>query len=239
MQAGDIRVEADGPHGFRMLAWICMLEPEKQQILHTLGLEAMRFARLSPESTTNSLSETRARQLVDLGMRRTPGRVRTVPLFPVDQRLAVRPFPRKPHARDRDRRSSTGSHPAHSVAGSRHPHNRYASLSEALSAFEAARAATVRFRGGIQRRPQILDHRSSDDSGPVTCYEILLLMSIHPVRHAEQSRTSERFWSPRLAELSSEITEAPLSAFFICRRNVAFTLRLGSGNEYLFPVVPS
>jgi len=66
------------------------------------------------------------------------------------------------------------------------PRNRYGSLCEALAAFDAARAGTVRFVEGFSGnlRSWITDHPLV--AGPVNCYEMLLIISIHPVRHAKQ-----------------------------------------------------
>jgi DinB superfamily len=66
------------------------------------------------------------------------------------------------------------------------PGGRFASLTEALSAFDAARAETIRFVEGFgdDLRLWITDHPSIP--GPVNCHEMLLIISVHPARHARQ-----------------------------------------------------
>jgi hypothetical protein len=66
------------------------------------------------------------------------------------------------------------------------PDGRFGSLREALSAFDAARGETVRFVEGFgdDFRFWITDHPSIP--GPVNCYEMLLVISVHPARHARQ-----------------------------------------------------
>jgi hypothetical protein len=66
------------------------------------------------------------------------------------------------------------------------PDNRFQSLREALSAFDSARAETIRYVEGSSDdlRCWLTDHPLIP--GPVNCYEILLIISVHPVRHAKQ-----------------------------------------------------
>lgn len=66
------------------------------------------------------------------------------------------------------------------------PNGRFRSLNEALSSFDSARTETTHFveAFGDDLRSWLTDHPLIP--GPVNCYEILLLMSIHPVRHAKQ-----------------------------------------------------
>lgn len=66
-----------------------------------------------------------------------------------------------------------------------HPRGRFASVSEALAHFEAARARTVRFVAecGIDLRGQATTHPLI---GAVNAQETVLMMALHPVRHAKQ-----------------------------------------------------
>jgi hypothetical protein len=66
------------------------------------------------------------------------------------------------------------------------PGNRFGSLSEALSAFNSVRAETVRFVEGSHGdlRFWITDHPLI--AGPVNCYEMLLILAVHPARHTKQ-----------------------------------------------------
>ena len=73
------------------------------------------------------------------------------------------------------------------------PIGRFLSLSEAVSFFESVRDQTVHFVGTTNGdlRWWLTDHPLI--AGPVNCYEILLMISVHPVRHAEQI-TGIRTW---------------------------------------------
>jgi hypothetical protein len=66
------------------------------------------------------------------------------------------------------------------------PQGRYASLREAVAAFEATRAETVAWveEFGGDLRGWTTDHPLF--AGPVTCQETLIMMAAHPGRHAEQ-----------------------------------------------------
>jgi uncharacterized damage-inducible protein DinB len=68
------------------------------------------------------------------------------------------------------------------------PSGEFRTLREALSALGEARAATLR---SLEERAEE-DHRARwtthPIAGEVTCHEILLMMSIHPIRHAGQIR---------------------------------------------------
>lgn len=66
------------------------------------------------------------------------------------------------------------------------PHGRFRNLDEALSFFDSVRTETVRFVEGFSGDPRCWLTSHPLIPGPVNCYEILLLMSIHPVRHARQ-----------------------------------------------------
>jgi hypothetical protein len=80
------------------------------------------------------------------------------------------------------------------------PRNRFGSLREALAAFDSARGETLRFLDGFSGdlRFCVTDHPVIP--GPVNCFEILLLSSIHPARHAKQ-----------IAEVRSSLVAAGIS----------------------------
>ena len=65
------------------------------------------------------------------------------------------------------------------------PDGRYATLDEALAAYQSSRAETVRYveRSAGDLRAKITSHPLL---GKVNCYETLLLMAAHPRRHADQ-----------------------------------------------------
>ncbi len=65
------------------------------------------------------------------------------------------------------------------------PDGRYATVEEALDAYRAARAETVRYveRATGDLRAKITTHPIL---GQVNCYETLLMMAAHPRRHAQQ-----------------------------------------------------
>jgi len=65
------------------------------------------------------------------------------------------------------------------------PHGRYATLAEALTAFEAARARTIAFVEGCGEdlRAKVTEHPILKTA---TCHETLLMMAAHPERHAKQ-----------------------------------------------------
>ncbi|MGA7110789.1 MAG: DinB family protein [Terracidiphilus sp.] len=67
-----------------------------------------------------------------------------------------------------------------------HPHGRFASLAQALAAFDATRADVVRYveQSANDLQCWITDHPLIP--GPVTCYETLLMIAAHPTRHAQQ-----------------------------------------------------
>jgi DinB superfamily len=66
------------------------------------------------------------------------------------------------------------------------PHGRFPGLDQALAAFETARAETIRYASESHDdlRCWVTDHPLVP--GPVNCYEILLMMAAHPIRHAKQ-----------------------------------------------------
>jgi hypothetical protein len=66
------------------------------------------------------------------------------------------------------------------------PKGRYATLHDAVAAFEAARAETVEW---VEQSEGDLRGWTTDHplfQGPVTCQETLIMMAAHPGRHAEQ-----------------------------------------------------
>jgi hypothetical protein len=66
-----------------------------------------------------------------------------------------------------------------------HPQARFATLAEAVERFAAVRARSVRFVEGCQidLRRQATMHPLI---GAVNCHEMLLMLALHPVRHAKQ-----------------------------------------------------
>ena len=66
------------------------------------------------------------------------------------------------------------------------PNRRFQSLNEALSFFDSMRTEIIQFVEGFSDDPRfwVTDHPLIP--GPVNCYEILLMISVHPVRHAKQ-----------------------------------------------------
>jgi hypothetical protein len=67
-----------------------------------------------------------------------------------------------------------------------HPHGRFATVPEALAAFDAARAQVVRYLESLEGdlRCWVTDHLLVPS--PVTCYEMFVMIAAHPKRHAEQ-----------------------------------------------------
>lgn len=67
-----------------------------------------------------------------------------------------------------------------------HPTGRYASLADAVSALDTARAQVLRWVEGFEDDPRcwITDHPMF--TGPVNCFEMLLMIAAHPGRHAKQ-----------------------------------------------------
>jgi len=68
------------------------------------------------------------------------------------------------------------------------PRGQYAHLQDAFTGFCAVRARTVDWVAGYEGdlRSRVTDHPLIP--GPVNCYEVLLIVSVHPRRHAEQIR---------------------------------------------------
>ena len=66
------------------------------------------------------------------------------------------------------------------------PTGRFESLREAISSFDSARDRTIQFVEAFSDdfRCWLTDHPLIP--GPVNCYEILLMIAIHPIRHAKQ-----------------------------------------------------
>jgi uncharacterized damage-inducible protein DinB len=65
------------------------------------------------------------------------------------------------------------------------PRSRFATLHEAVQGFRANRGRTIQFVYENQEdlRSKITTHPLM---GTVNCYEVLLLMAVHPARHAQQ-----------------------------------------------------
>jgi hypothetical protein len=65
------------------------------------------------------------------------------------------------------------------------PSGRYTTLAAAQSAFVSSRTQTIRYVSACQEdlRARTADHPLL---GPVNCYEMLLIMAIHPQRHVGQ-----------------------------------------------------
>jgi hypothetical protein len=66
------------------------------------------------------------------------------------------------------------------------PTGSFATLGEAVAAFDATRAGTIAWIEACDHDPRCLVTDHPMIPGPVTCYEILLLMAAHPGRHAKQ-----------------------------------------------------
>jgi DinB family protein len=65
------------------------------------------------------------------------------------------------------------------------PTGRFTTLTEALQAFTASRDQTIRYVHALQEDPR---SRTAHHPllGPVNCYETLLIIALHPHRHAQQ-----------------------------------------------------
>jgi len=68
------------------------------------------------------------------------------------------------------------------------PRGRFSTLEEALQGFLAARARTMEYAENCTDDLRSLLTTHPLIPGPVNCYEILLIIAIHPHRHAEQIR---------------------------------------------------
>lgn len=66
------------------------------------------------------------------------------------------------------------------------PVGAYRTLSDALAAFETERAKAVSYLENFTGDPHAWLTTHPLIPGPVTCYEILLLAAMHPLRHAKQ-----------------------------------------------------
>ena len=73
-----------------------------------------------------------------------------------------------------------------------HPHGRFATLGEALAAFDATRAEVVNWVENCTGDPRrmLTDHPLI--VGPVTCAETLVMIAAHPARHAKQIEEIKR-----------------------------------------------
>jgi hypothetical protein len=70
--------------------------------------------------------------------------------------------------------------------GQAHPHGSFATVAEALAAFDTTRAEVVRWVENCagDLRCMMTDHMLIE--GPVTCAEMLIMIAAHPARHAQQ-----------------------------------------------------
>jgi len=66
------------------------------------------------------------------------------------------------------------------------PASKFKSTSEALEAFESVRAETVRFVEGFEGDPRSWLTTHPLVRGSVNCYEMFLMIALHPKRHAQQ-----------------------------------------------------
>jgi len=67
-----------------------------------------------------------------------------------------------------------------------HPRGRFATLEEALTAFDATRAEVERWVENCTRDPRCMMTDHPLIVGPVTCSETLIMIAAHPARHAKQ-----------------------------------------------------
>ncbi len=67
-----------------------------------------------------------------------------------------------------------------------HPRGRFATLGEALAAFDATRAEVERWVENCTGDPRCLITDHPLIVGPVTCAETLIMIAAHPARHAKQ-----------------------------------------------------
>jgi hypothetical protein len=67
-----------------------------------------------------------------------------------------------------------------------HPKGRFATLSEALAAFDATRAEVERWVQNCTGDPRCMMTDHPLIVGPVTCAETLIMIAAHPARHAKQ-----------------------------------------------------
>jgi|SRR5580704_7234383 uncharacterized damage-inducible protein DinB len=67
-----------------------------------------------------------------------------------------------------------------------HPKGRFATLSEAMTAFDETRTEVVRWVENCNGDPRCMLTDHPLIVGPVTCAETLIMMAAHPARHARQ-----------------------------------------------------
>lgn len=67
-----------------------------------------------------------------------------------------------------------------------HPKGRFATLNEALAAFDATRAEVERWVENCAGDPRCMMTDHPLIVGPVTCAETLIMIAAHPARHAKQ-----------------------------------------------------
>jgi hypothetical protein len=84
------------------------------------------------------------------------------------------------------KRGADRTHPLEAPEMAR-PSGQFATLAEALGAFVTSRDQTIRYVRATDEDPR---SRTAHHPllGPVNCYELLLIMAIHPQRHAKQIR---------------------------------------------------
>ncbi len=87
------------------------------------------------------------------------------------------------------------------------PRGRFGSLQEAVASFSGVRTRTVDWVNRLEADPRsrLTDHPLIQ--GPVNCYEMLLIISVHPRRHAEQIKLIRAsFARPRRPELTDPLS---------------------------------
>ncbi len=67
-----------------------------------------------------------------------------------------------------------------------HPHGHFATLSEAVAAFDATRAEVKSWVENCAGDPRCMLTDHPLIVGPVTCAETLIMIAAHPARHAQQ-----------------------------------------------------
>ncbi len=84
------------------------------------------------------------------------------------------------------------------------PGGRFGSVREALLAFDSERAGTVRFVEEFSGDPRFWVTSHPIIPGPVNCYEMLLIIALHPARHAKQIAEIRASLAPLSGMLPSE-----------------------------------
>lgn len=179
-----------------------MLDPEKQSLLESLenGRDALEMAlagvddvlasRKPPSRDPSNPESSLAWSILEcvehmvLSEQYLLTRLHTAKLSPEPFEKSSRAAKIAALAADRSRRIEAPP-PAH-------PHGRYATLSQALAAFDATRAEVKRYlvQTAGDLNCWITDHPLIP--GPVTCQETLIMMAAHPARHAQQILETRR-----------------------------------------------